>query len=210
MVALRRCGLFELHGAGLVEPETGAGFLFVGPSGSGKSTLATQLARVGWLYLSDDSLLLDERDAQVEARALRRAFALTEPTLEAGVMRGFEGCLSEPAPFDPLKRRFEPQSAFPGRFAEACRPTALFFPLVTREASSRVRALSQAETMRLLIRMCPWACYDRPAAKAHLGVLARLARQARGYELLAGLDLIGDPAHASDFLRVCGAGRFES
>ncbi|PYT03659.1 MAG: hypothetical protein DMF65_03745, partial [Acidobacteria bacterium] len=43
MTAMRRCGLFELHGAGLVAPG-GAGFLFVGPSGSGKSTLATQLA----------------------------------------------------------------------------------------------------------------------------------------------------------------------
>src|SRR5215213_3327807 len=52
MTALRRCGLFELHGAGVVEPETGAGVLVVGPSGSGKSTLATQLARAGWRYLS--------------------------------------------------------------------------------------------------------------------------------------------------------------
>src|SRR4051812_45357359 len=32
MTALRRCGLFELHGAGLVEPGSGAGVLVVGPS----------------------------------------------------------------------------------------------------------------------------------------------------------------------------------
>ncbi len=132
MTALRRCGLFELHGAGVVEPESGGGFLIVGPSGSGKSTLATQLANAGWRYLSDDSLLLHERGARVEARALRRQFAVAEPTIAAGVLGGFEDRLSEPAPFDPLKRRFEPQEIFPERFAESCAPAAVFFPKVTR------------------------------------------------------------------------------
>ena len=221
MTALRRCGLFELHGAGLVEPRGGEGYLVVGPSGSGKSTLTTQLARAGWRYLSDDSLLLYEGGAKfegdgaraegagprIEARALRRAFAVTEPTLAAGLLRGFEGLLGEPAPFDPSKRRFEPQAVFPESFAEACTPRAVFFPAITHAASSRARRLSQAETMRRLIRMCPWACYDKPAAKAHLGVLARLARQSAGFELLSGRDLLGDAGHAANFLRGCVEGR---
>jgi len=201
MTALRRCGLFELHGAGAVEPETGAGVLVVGPSGSGKSTLATQLARSGWRYLSDDSLLLHKRGARVEARALRRQFAVTEPTVAAGVLVGFEDRLSEPAPFDPLKRRFEPQEIFPGRFADACVPRAVFFPTVTHETSSAARRLTQAETMRQLLRVCPWACYDKPSAAAHLGVLAGLARQAAGFELRAGTDLLRDASHASRFVR---------
>jgi hypothetical protein len=208
MMAMRRCGLFELHGAGVVEPASGAGCLIVGPSGSGKSTLATQLASAGWQYLSDDSLLLYKLGAQVEARALRREFALTEPTVEAGVLEGHEGRLNEPAPFDPLKRRFEPQAIFPKGFVESCRPRAVFFPVINPETTSRARRLSQAETMRRLIRMCPWACYDKPAAKSHLDVLAALARQAAGYELLAGEDLIGDASFASDFMRGC-AGREE-
>ena len=201
MTAMRRCGLFELHGAGLVEPLTGAGFLFVGPSGSGKSTLATQLASAGWKYLSDDSLLLYVHGGQVEATALRRAFAVTEPTIAAGVLRGFEGLLTRPAAFDPLKRRFEPGAVFPERFAESCAPHFLFFPTITREPSSRARPLSQAETMGRLIRMCPWACYDRPAANAHLAVLALLARQAAGFELRAGRDLLGDAEYTSDLMR---------
>ena len=206
MTALRRCGLFELHGAGLVEPETGAGVLVVGPSGSGKTTLATRLAGAGWRYLSDDSLLLHARGARVEARALRRQFAVAEPTVAAGLLEGFEDRLSEPAPFDPLKRRFEPQEVFPGRFAEACAPRAIFFPAVTHEEASTARALTQAETMRQLLRVCPWACYDRPAAAAHLGVLAGLARQAAGYELRAGTDLLRDAGHASSFLGACVRG----
>ena len=201
MTALRRCGLFELHGAGLVEPESGAGVLVVGPSGSGKSTLATQLVGAGWRYLSDDSLLLHARGAQIEARGLRRQFAVTEPTVAAGVLGGFEDRLSDPAPFDPLKRRFEPQELFPDRFADACAPRSIFFPTVTNEQASNARRLSQAETMRQLLRVCPWACYDKPAAAAHLGVLAGLARQAAGFELRAGTDLLRDAAHASRYVR---------
>jgi predicted ATP-dependent serine protease len=53
-----RFGLFDLHSAGVVDPETAKGVLIVGSSGSGKSTLALQLATAGWPYLSDDELLL--------------------------------------------------------------------------------------------------------------------------------------------------------
>jgi hypothetical protein len=201
MVALRRCGLFELHAAGVVEPLTGGGCLVVGPSGSGKSTLATQLASAGWRYLSDDVLLLRGSADLVEACALRREFAVTEQTVAAGILEGFEGLLSEPVPFDPLKRRFTPHVVFPGGFSESCVPRAIFFPVITNEPASRARRLTQAETMRGLLRVCPWACYDRPAAATHLGLLARLARQGAGFELRAGLDLLGDADYSSRYLR---------
>jgi hypothetical protein len=201
MVALRRCGLFELHAAGVVEPHSGGGYLVVGPSGSGKSTLATQLASAGWRYLSDDALLLRGGGELVEACALRREFAVTEQTVAAGVLEGFEEMLHEPVPFDPLKRRFKPHTVFPEGFSESCVPRALFFPVITDEPASRARRLTQPETMRGLLRMCPWACYDRPAATTHLGLLARLARQAEGFELHAGRDLLGDAEYSSSYLR---------
>lgn len=201
MVALRRCGLFELHSAGVVEPLTGDGLLVVGPSGSGKSTLATQLASAGWRYLSDDALLLHGDSEQVEACALRREFAVTEQTVAAGILEGFEDLLQEPVPFDPLKRRFKPHEVFPEGFAESCVPRALVFPVITNEPASGARRLTQSETMRGLLRMCPWACYDRPAAAAHLGLLARLARQAAGFELKAGRDLLGDADYAAEYMR---------
>jgi hypothetical protein len=200
MVALRRCGLFELHAAGVVEPLSGGGLLVVGPSGSGKSTLATQLASAGWRYLSDDALLLRVGAELVEACALRREFAVTEQTVAAGVLEGFEDLLKEPVPFDPLKRRFKPHAIFPEGFAESCEPRAVFFPVITNEPESGARRLTQAETMRGLLRMCPWACYDRPAAATHLGLLARLARQAAGFELRAGRDLLGDAAYSARYL----------
>lgn len=209
MTAMRRCGLYELHAAGAVEPETGAGVLFVGPSGSGKSTTATQLAAAGWQYLSDDTLLLCDAVEHVEARALRRVFAVTRPTTATRALAGHEEHLSAPTYFDPDKLRFEPESIFPGGFRESCVPRVIFFPTVTREPESRTRRLSQADAMARLIRMCPWAGYDKPSARAHLGALARLARQAESHELRAGTDLLGDPAHASAFFdaRVRGAAR---
>jgi hypothetical protein len=209
MIAMRRCGLYELHAAGAVEPTSGAGVLFIGPSGSGKSTTATQLAAAGWHYLSDDTLLLCDAGESVEARALRRVFAVSRPTAASGALAGRDEFLSAPAPFDPHKMRFEPQSIFPGGFRESCAPRFIFFPTLTRESESATRRLSQSEAMARLIRMCPWAGYDVPAARAHLGVLARLARQAEAHELRAGTDLLGDPAYTSAFIgaRVRGATR---
>lgn len=190
--ALRRCGLFELHGGGVVEPSTGAGALFIGPSGSGKSTLTMQLAASGWRYLSDDTLLLSGINSEVEAWALRRAFAVTEPTIAASKLERLETLATGPVPFDPLKRRFEPEKLFPGGFAKVCAPRALVFPVVTREPSTRAERLSQTATMARLLKMCPWSCYDQPVAREHLGLLSRLARQAVAFDLFAGRDLLGD------------------
>jgi hypothetical protein len=199
MTAMRRCGLFELHAAGVVG-QSGDGLLIVGPSGSGKSTMATQLASAGWRYLSDDSLLLYLNHGRVEARALRRAFAVTDETLSVSGMEKLESIVTDPLPFDPLKKRFEPSSAFPDSFIEVCVPTLMFFSQVTREPASRARALSHSETMAQLIRMCPWACYDQPSARAHLNLLGDLARQTRAFELFAGRDMFGDGEYAGRYL----------
>jgi energy-coupling factor transporter ATP-binding protein EcfA2 len=201
MAALRRCGVFELHAAGAVEPESGRGLLFIGPSGCGKSTLATRLAAAGFHYLSDDLHLLRESGGAVEARALRRVFGVNGSPASASALEGRAESFKAAGPFDPDKLYFDPETLFPGRFRESCVPRAIFFPEVTDEHASVTRALTQSEAMARLIRMCPWAGYDLPAARAHLGVLARLARQAAAYELRAGRDMLGDSSFAASFFR---------
>lgn len=195
MTAMRRCGLYELHAAGVVAP-AGAGVLIIGPSASGKSTLATTLASAGWQYLSDDSVLLYENARRVEAHALRRVFALTEESRSVAGNLALQSAATTVAPFDALKKRFEPSVAFPRRFAESCVPAALLFSRVANEPETTVRELSPSETMAQLLRICPWACYDKPVAESHLSVLAQLARHARGFELLAGEDLLHDAEYA--------------
>ena len=175
--ALRRYGLFDLHSAGVIEPESGKAVLIIGPSGSGKSTLTLQLVQSGWSYLSDDELLLSLRDGAVAARGFRSFFAVSE----AGAQ---------------LKRCFEPLGS---NRVEQAYPGFLIFISVDSESRSGLNNLRQAETMTRLIGACPWATYDRSVANANLEMLSALARQAKGYTLVAGPGLL-EPGRAASFL----------
>lgn len=178
--ALRRYGLFDMHSAGVVEPETGNGVLIIGPSGSGKSTLALQLVTSGWSYLSDDELLLSLAESVVEARGFRSFFAVSDSGTR-------------------LKHCFEPEVVLGSkRIAEAA-PRALLFTRLHRESPSELNRLTQTETMTRLLRACPWATYDKSIAGANLNLLSMLARQAGGFDLSAGLDLL-EPGFAASFV----------
>ena len=177
--ALRRYGLFDMHSAGVVEPETGNGMLIIGPSGSGKSTLALQLVTSGWSYLSDDELLLSLYEGIVEARGFRSFFAVSE----AGGQ---------------LKHCFEPETVLGSKRTTHAIPRTLLFTQLNGESRSEIRKLTQAETMTRLIRACPWATYDKSIAVANIALLSTLARQARGFDLSAGRDLL-EPGFAAAF-----------
>jgi hypothetical protein len=151
--------------------------LIIGPSGSGKSTLTMQLVASGWSYLSDDELLLSLSDGIVEARGFRSFFAVSDSGAQ-------------------LKYCFEPDIVM--RTAHAL-PRALLFSRLNGKSRSDLNMLSQPETMTRLLRACPWATYDKSIAGANLDLLSALARQARGYDLSAGRDLL-DPIFADSFL----------
>ena len=176
--ALRRYGMFDLHSAGVIDPESGKAVLVIGPSGSGKSTLTLQLVQSGWSYLSDDELLLSLRDGAVEARGFRSFFAISD----AGA---------------PLKRCFEPLGSIR---VDHAYPGFLLFISLNGESRSQLGKLTQAETMTRLITACPWATYDRSVASTNLELLSALARQANGFELSAGRNLL-EPGFAASFLR---------
>ncbi|HEU0252721.1 MAG TPA: hypothetical protein VFR12_06775 [Pyrinomonadaceae bacterium] len=191
--ALRRFGLFELHSASVVHPESEKGVLIIGPSGSGKSTLALQLTLAGWPYLSDDELLLSLVDDLVEARGFRSFFAVTSATASAvGIDKIAE--VSERA-----KTCFEPDAVFGSSQRTSAVPGALFFVGLSGKETTEVVKLTQAETMTRLIRSCPWATYDTAIASANLNVLSKLARQTSAFDLRAGRDLL-EPNHASELL----------
>lgn len=178
--ALRRYGLFDLHSGGVVEPESGKGVLIIGPSGSGKSTLTLQLVRSGWSYLSDDELLLSLEDGAVAARGFRSFFAVSTS--------------------DRLKHCFEPEIVLGSKRTDHAFPRLLLFISLNGDSRSQMHELTQAETMTRLLRACPWATYDRWIAGANLELLSTLARQAGGFHLSAGRDLL-EPAFAASLLR---------
>ena len=171
---LRRFGLFDLHSAGVVDPRDGKGVLIVGPSGSGKSTLAVQLASAGWSYLSDDELLLSLVEGAVEARGFRSFFAMSTG-------QAFK---------NESKHCFEPDTVFSSRRTAHVLPGLVLFTSLNHHSESRLSKLTQTETMMRLIRACPWATYDTAIASANLEVLSALARQATGFDLAAGRDLL--------------------
>jgi hypothetical protein len=193
---LRRSGLFELHSGGVVPPQHGRAVLIAGASGSGKSTLTLQLTACGWGYLSDDTLLIEQGQQGIEAWGLRRFFALTADTIAALRLPEL------PANTDVglVKKRFTPQDFFPSGQIQNAQPGAIVFPVITFETESRVRSLTPSEAMALLLRLCPWACYDKPTAGEHLRTLGRLVRETVALEILAGTDLLDDPVRASDLL----------
>jgi hypothetical protein len=179
--ALRRYGLFDVHSAGVIEPESETGVLIIGPSGSGKSTLALQLVKSGWSYLSDDELLLSLVEGVVEARGFRSFFAVSE----AGAG---------------LKHCFEPEVVLGSKRTTHAFPRALLFSRVNGESRSELNGLTQPETMTRLLGACPWATYDKSIAAANLDLLSSLARQARGFDLSAGRDLL-EPGFAVSLMK---------
>jgi hypothetical protein len=192
--ALRRSGLYQLHGAGVLPPNESTAALFLGESGSGKSTLASLLAVRGWRYLTDDALLLAQDGKGVIARGIRRFFAASETTLKASALTDMTDALGPPMASDPSKRRLEPETAFPERFIESCKPGVLCFIGITGEAKSRVSSLSARDAMTRLIRTNPWASYDTFTASEHLKLLNRLVNQCRAYAFDSGLDILREPA----------------
>ena len=191
--ALRRCGLFEFHSAGLVPPGQDNAVLIAGGSGTGKSTLTLQLAACGWRFLSDDTLLLEKRDHGIEVHALRKFFALTADTITT--MR-----LPQVAPAvaaGTLKERVTPLDLFPQGQIQRSQPDAIFFVTLSYLAESRIQKLTAAEAMGRLIRLCPWAAYDKPTAAEHLSVLGALAKESAAFDLFAGTDLLEDQTLAA-------------
>lgn len=202
--ALRKAGLFDLHAGGVVEPRSGAGLLVAGQSGSGKSSLTIRLAAAGWGYLTDDMLALRDAGAgPVTAFAFRRAFSVSEQSLEGAGRPALLGLLGPPVNSDPTKRSLDPAAGFPGQFVESCTPRVLCFSALTGETGSRLERLSQAEAMRRLVRHSPWASYDAGTAREHLRALARLAAQCRAFALGAGRDLVESPSRAAELFAPC-------
>jgi hypothetical protein len=199
--ALRRRRRFELHSGALIDP-AGDGLLIVGPSGSGKSTLSVHLAAAGWPFLTDDVLLLGREPAGVTAWPLRRCFAITPQTLDASPYLQTRARALEER--DSEKQPFMPHDVFTSGFRDRCLPATLIFPELTGAATSAAAPLSKSDTMARLLRISPWAAYDRSTASAHLAVLSALAAQATGWTLAAGRDLL-EPDVAVRTIAACTA-----
>jgi hypothetical protein len=198
--ALRRIGLYDLHAAALIEPESGHCFLFPGKSRSGKTSLSLRLAASGWHYLSDDVVVLSEGEDGVEARGLRRPFQTSDDSLAGHELPRLHDAIGITIPNDPEKRRLDPEILFPGQFAASAQSGVLCFPVITGQSESRLEETARADAMMRLIGMSPWSNYDTSSAPEHLRVLSHLVRQCKTFTLHAGRDIFDEHNGASALL----------
>lgn len=202
---LRPHGFFPLHAAALAH---GAhGLLLVAESDSGKSTTAFNLVRLGWDFLSDDSVLLRAGTEGVQALGFRRTFGLdVDGKVDFPELAAVEGR----QPSDPAKRAVPMDALYPDQAATACRPRVLVFPTIEDRAESMLEPIAKAEALLGLAAQSALVTFRPEWTPVHLAVLSRLVNQAAAYRLHAGRDLLDDPARIVDLLATVWPGPLRS
>jgi hypothetical protein len=192
VLALRHHGLFHLHGAAMVSPR-GASVLVAGDAGAGKSTVALALAKAGFSYLGDDSVLLSRRRTSLRLLAIPRAFHVGPATADAlpdlarhvGAVYGSSG-----------KRFLDPTAAFPEMARmEAGPPEALLFPSIAAAAETVLEPVGPSEALGALLESSALVATNGAARPSeHLALLRDVADGARGFRVRLGRDLLANPA----------------
>lgn len=188
--------LYPLHAAAL--GRDGRGLLLVANSDCGKSTLAYSLVREGWRYLSDDMVLLRAGGPAVDAVPFRRRFGLDAVAgrFFPELARGGHG----PQLVEEDKWSVDVERFAPGQAVDVLRPDVLVLPQIVDADESRVELAGPVDAHLALVRQSALTRLDPAATHAHVGALSRLVGQTRHYRLLAGRDIVRDPARASRLL----------
>jgi hypothetical protein len=184
---VRRVGLHHVHGATLLDP-TGRGWLLVGESGSGKSTTTVLLARNGWGVGTDDIAFFTAGDAPdtTDMIGWREHLALRDDAVAA---MGNAGGTA-------LSTRHKT-----GWFAEELdatwvskvTPEIIGFPVVGGTGTTSVAPLSARNALTRLMTCSPWVMLEPDLADEHLGLMSRLVKQSRTFEITLGRDLFDRP-----------------
>jgi hypothetical protein len=198
LTLFRYLGFFAIHAGAVVS--AGSTALLIGESGCGKSTLACSLARCGWDYLADDSLLLGRDTAgDVVAWPLRRSLVLKEGPETQGlpgkhrvtVVAGRDRLLVEP---EALGVRRAPG---PGK------PALLVFPTVVDSARSSLAPRDRVAALHGLLHASSITDLEPSQSQAHVELLTGLLRQCPAVDMAAGRDVLDDPAAVSRLLAEC-------
>ena len=187
ILLLRRVGLHHVHGAALIDP-LGRGWLLAGSSGAGKSTTTALLAMHGWTVGTDDIAFLmagNTKDA-VHVAAWHERLAL-HPSMAATIGVGGGTSLSARH-----KLGWYPEELGAPWTAQLA-PAFLLFPGTEHPAMSSVTPIKARDAVTRLMKWSPWVALEADLADEHLGILSRLARQARTYDLTLGHDLFANP-----------------
>ena len=176
-----RAGRALVHAAAVVAPSGGA-WLLVGDSHAGKSTTVATLALAGWRYLSDDQVVVAERDRMLRVEGWRRAFNL-DAEWDAGAVSG----------------RRVGGVAVEGAVTREWRVAGTLLPRVDAECPTALHTATAAEGFEALVRQSPWLLADRTIARDASRRLERVA-QLPVRRLMLGRDSYRRPDHLTAIL----------
>jgi hypothetical protein len=188
---LRRAGWHHVHGATALDLK-GRGWLFAGDSRSGKSTTAALVCSRGWAVGTDDIAFLAPAGEQVEVRAFRSRIALRS---------GGQELLAQAGGLQlPLRGKvgFWPDE-LGGDWVAKIQPEIVVFTKVGGD-QTRAEPLGPGETLAHLVRWSAWVVVEPGLAHEHLGLISRLGRQSRAYQVSLGRDLFRHPDLLSELI----------
>jgi hypothetical protein len=202
---LRHQGLYFLHAAA-VESPAGEGHLFVANAYSGKTSITLGLLQQGFRYLSDDTVFLRRAPEGIEVLPWARAFHV--PNELSQVYPELNHLAERPATSLHPKKELRPEECYPDRQTpRLLNPAWLFFPVLTRQAASRLLPLRSGEALPLLLPQSPAVMFDREHAADHLRALRLLLASARSFRLESGTDIKTDPQRLAAVLASARAER---
>ena len=179
-VLLAGLGRALIHGAAVAPPGPDGAWLLVGDSGTGKSTTCAALARAGWLYLSDDQVVLAPAERGVTVEGWIRPFHL-----DAGWDRGVRTGTREAV--DPAVR-------FPGGRRRLAPLAGILLPRVAADRPTAAAPADPGAALAELVRQSPWVLLDRGAAPRVLELLGAAVTRCRPPRHVSlGADCYGAP-----------------
>lgn len=196
-ILLHSRGFFYLHAAALERQEIG--YLFAAESGAGKTTNALHLVEMGWNYLSDDSIFLqDNENRHVDVHAIPGDFRLNGDLFSENLRKHrFEHSFRIP---NNDKYFVKMEEAYPGQYVKQCVPGVIIFPKIVKREVSRLIPVGKVEALGILISESPLLFVKYHQNNNHLEVLKNLVNQCVTYRLLAGRDVRHNPDKLSDLI----------
>jgi hypothetical protein len=196
---LRYFQLYPLHAAALISPE-GTTYLFPANGYSGKTSITVSLARRGFSYLSDDTVLLRPKAEGVEILPFQRKFHIPLDLLEE--IPELDPSHSESRSFGPhAKHSFSAEKIFPDSEAKPfINADLILFPSLNSTRESQLLPLTSREALSILLPQSLEVMFNPDLANSHLKALRDILEHGHCFRLLSGTDIRNDPDRLLEIL----------